>query len=73
MNKFKILSVAFWPVVTLSHRDIDQKRLTRKVENAKSTLKSIKADPDEGKAYFLLGMFILVKGSGFSKITIKMV
>lgn len=66
MNKFKILSVAFLATVSVMNaQDIDQAKKAidaEQFENAKSTLKSIiKADPSEGKAYFLLGNLYLVQ------------
>jgi cytochrome c-type biogenesis protein CcmH/NrfG len=66
MNKFKILGVAFLSSVTFSHaQDIDQAKKemdAEKYQNAKITLKSIiKADPDEGLAYFLLGNVYLTQ------------
>jgi len=64
MNKFKFLSVAvFASVSALQAQNIDEVKKqidAEQFQKAKTSLKSIiKADPSEGKAYFLLGSIYL--------------
>lgn len=78
MNKFKILGVAFLAGMTISNaQDIDQAKKeidAEKYQDAKVTLKSIvKADPSEGKAFFLLGNVYLYQNIADSaQMTYKM-
>ncbi len=64
MNKFKILSVAFFASASvLQAQSIDEVKKqidAEQFQNAKTSLKSIiKSNPSEGKAYFLLGNIYL--------------
>ena len=66
MNTFKIFSIALLTSVTLSYaQDLDQAKKTidaEQFEKAKGILKSIiKANPDNGKATFLLGSVYLTQ------------
>jgi Tfp pilus assembly protein PilF len=60
----------------MNAQDIDQAKKidAEQFENAKSTLKSIKSDPSEGKAYFLLGnVYLAQKVADSAKMTYQKV